>query len=313
MAEEPVRSVAVLGAGVIGASWVAMFAARGIQVRVWDPQCGAAQIQAVIDGAAPALAAMGHPVDNALWTIVSSPIEAVHGADFVQENAPENLAMKRALFQQVTPVLGPRTVISSSTSGLMASAMQEGLDCADRILVGHPFNPPHMVPLVEVVGGRDTAPWAVERAVEFYRAVGKHPLKIDREVPGHVVDRLQAALFREMIHMIREGIATPEMIDQGMIYGPGLRWSVIGPCMQMHLSGGEAGVRHLLNHLGPAIESWWGHLGQPTIDDRAKDLMEEGMRREAGGRSVAELCAERDKALLGVLKALEENPRPGEV
>ncbi|MEM7022616.1 MAG: 3-hydroxyacyl-CoA dehydrogenase NAD-binding domain-containing protein, partial [Pseudomonadota bacterium] len=214
----------------------------------------------------------------------------------------------RALLAHMEQGLATDTIIASSTSGLRPSDLQEGRVGPERYLVGHPFNPPHLMPLVEVVGGRQTDPAVLDRAMAFYEAVGKHPIRIHREVVGHVANRMQAALYREAIHLVLEGVASPADVDAAIAYGPGMRWAIMGPHVLHHLAGGEGGMRHQLEHIGPGIETWWNDLGKPSITpeviDRLVDAYDEDEQR-----TVQELAAERDVLLVALLDSLAKTRR----
>ena len=302
MAERQV--IAVLGTGTIGASWAALFLAMGQDVRAWDPAPGAAErLQAALAQAAPSLAA--HAGAGRL-SLHPSPEEAATGAGFVQENAPERLELKRALYARIEPVLEPEVVIATSTSGIMPSALQEGMAHPERLVVGHPFNPPHLVPLVEVVPGRQTSEAAVAAAMAFYRAMGKEPIRLNREVIGHVANRLQGAVLREIVHLAKEGVASVADLDRAMSLGPGQRWAFMGQAKLFALAGGPQMMAHFLDHLGPAVETWWADLGAPELDDEARRLLSEAYPpvSEAEFRAVQDW---RDAALLRRLAALEED------
>jgi carnitine 3-dehydrogenase len=302
-----VRSAAVLGAGTIGASWTALFLARGLAVRIYDPAPDSEQlVRAFIDRAWPALErlGLGANADPTLFTVHADPAAAVEGADFVQENGPESLATKRALYARIDHALQPAAVVASSTSGLMPSALQEGRAGPERYLVGHPFNPPHLIPLVEVVGGRATDPAVVDWTAAFYAALGKRPIRLKREVPGHVANRMQAALYREAIHLVLEGVASVEDVDAAITSGPGLRWALMGPHMAHHLAGGRAGMRHLLEHIGPGMQSWWADLGRPELTPEVIDRLVAAFEATRPP-PIAKLEGERDALLLALLDTLQ--------
>jgi len=299
--------VAVLGAGTIGASWTALFLSRGLTVQVHDPAPDTAElVRGFVARAWPALErlGLGPDADPTRVSVYADPAAAVDGVAFVQESGPENLAAKRALYARIDAALAPETVLASSTSGLMPSDLQEGRAGPERYVVGHPFNPPHLIPLVEVVGGRATDPAVVDWSVEFYRALGKRPIRLKREVPAHVTNRMQAALYREAIHLLLEDVASIEDIDAAIAYGPGLRWALMGPHMAHHLAGGRAGMRHLLEHIGPGIQSWWADLGQPQI---TPEVIERLVAAFDATRPppIAQLEAERDTLLLALLETLQ--------
>jgi 3-hydroxyacyl-CoA dehydrogenase len=306
-----VERVAVLGAGTIGASWTAQFLARGLSVAVYDPAPDhAARVHEFVDAAWPTLERLGLSpgADRTRVSFHDDPADAVEGVALVQENGPENLEVKRALFERIEAALAPETVVASSTSGFMPSELQAGRRGPERYVVGHPFNPPHLIPLVEVVGGRATDPAVVNWTVQFYAALGKRPITIRREMPGHVANRMQVALYREAIHLVLEDVASIEDVDAAIAYGPGLRWALMGPHMAHHLAGGGGGLRHLLEHIGPGIERWWNDLGHPDLTPAAIDRLVAAFDR-AETRPVAELEAERDHLLLALLETLQTTRR----
>jgi len=295
----------VLGAGTIGASWTALFLARGLRVAVQDPNPTAeAYVRRYVAESWPALHRLGMAADAApdRWTFHASPVVAVHDAEFVQENAPERLEIKRALYAEIDAALPPGAILASSSSGLMMSDLQPGLASAPRMAIGHPFNPPHLIPLVEVVGGKDTAPATVDWCLDFYRHIGKRPIQIRKEAPGHLANRLQAALWREAVNAVVTGLASVEDVDTAISAGPGLRWAVMGPHMTLHLGGGEGGMTHLLAQFRPAFEAWWRTLGTPELTEAVCRQLVEGVAAEARGRDLATLARERDAVLLPLLE-----------
>jgi carnitine 3-dehydrogenase len=260
-------TTAVLGCGVIGSSWVTAFHAAGHDVRVWDPN----------------LTSLGSSgmMDLEAVTVCDTPEAAVEGAHFIQESGPENLSAKRALFALIGPLLDSEAVIASSTSTLQASDIQLGLDCAARVIVGHPFNPPHVMPLVEVVGGAETAEWAIDKAMSFYAALGKHPIRLRIERPGHLANRLQAALWREAVDAVACGQASVADVDAAVTLALGPRWALAGPYATFAIGGGEGGLAHFLEHLGAPFEALWDDahrpemtvaLTQKLVDDVAREL-----------------------------------------
>jgi carnitine 3-dehydrogenase len=306
-----VERVAVLGAGTIGASWTAQFLARGLSVAVYDPAPdGETRVREFVEAAWPTLERLGLSA-NADPTRVSfhdDPAAAVERAALVQENGAENLDVKRALFGRIDAALAPDAVVASSTSGYMPSELQAGRRGPERYVVGHPFNPPHLIPLVEVVGGRATDPAVVDWTADFYAALGKRPIRIRREVPGHVANRMQVALYREAIHLVLEDVASIEDVDAAIAYGPGLRWAFMGPHMAHHLAGGQGGLRHLLEHIGPGIERWWNDLGRPDLTPAAIDRLVEAFG-QAEARPIRQLEAERDALLVALLETLQDTRR----
>jgi carnitine 3-dehydrogenase len=305
MQQRDIRRVAVIGTGTIGASWTAYFLARGLEVRASDPAPQAeTALRRLVDAAWPVLARLGAipaAAPHEALTFCPDPETAAAGVDFVQENAPEREPVKRALLARIDAVVPPEVVIASSSSGLLITRLQA--DCAhpERCLIGHPFNPPHLIPLVEVVGGERTAPAAIERALAFYAAIGKRPIHIRREVAGHVANRLQAALWREAVHLVAAGVASVADIDAAISEGPGLRWALMGPHLTFHLAGGTGGMAHFLEQLGPPLESWWDDLGSPRLTPAIGQALTAGVAAEADGRDIAALAAERDRFLVDLL------------
>jgi len=228
----------------------------------------------------------------------------VADAEFVQESGPEREDLKIELFRTLDAAVPPETVIASSSSGLLMSRIQDGCRHPERCVIGHPFNPPHLIPLVEVVGGGRTAPEAVARAQAFYRQIGKEPIHVRKEVKGHIANRLQAALWREAVHLLADGVASVADIDKAIAFGPGLRWAFMGPNTTFHLAGGEGGMAHFLAHLGTPMESWWADLGAPRLTPEIRTRIVEGVAEAVGGRSIPELAADRDRRLLAILAAL---------
>ncbi|MEV5544342.1 3-hydroxyacyl-CoA dehydrogenase NAD-binding domain-containing protein [Saccharopolyspora shandongensis] len=303
-----VRRVACIGAGVIGGGWVAHFLARGYQVTAWDPAPGfEAKLRRLVDAAWPALIELGLADGASRDNLVIAPTleDAVAEAEFVQESAPEDLALKRDLLARIDAATPAGVVVSSSTSGYGMTEMQVDCPTPQRLVVGHPFNPPYLIPLVEVVGGERTEPWAVRWAAEFFEVAGKSVITMDREVPGFIANRLQEAIWREALHMVANGEATPAQIDASITEGPGLRWPLLGPCLTFHLAGGEGGMAHMLDHFGPSLKSPWTRLEAPELTDDLRDAMVQGCEEAADGRSIAELVADRDRAVIAVMRAID--------
>ncbi|MGW4522220.1 3-hydroxyacyl-CoA dehydrogenase NAD-binding domain-containing protein [Amycolatopsis sp. NPDC004378] len=303
------ETVACVGAGVIGGGWVAHFLAQGFHVRAWDPAPDAeAKLKRLVDAAWPALTSLGlkdgASRDNLVVTTTLA--EAVADAVFVQESAPEDLPLKQKLLAEIDAVTPAGIVVASSTSGYGMTEMQADAVTPERLVVGHPFNPPYLIPLVEVVGGERTEDRAVAHAANFYRRVGKTVITMDREVPGFIANRLQEALWREALHMVANGEATVEQIDTAITDGPGLRWPVQGPMLTFHLAGGEGGMAHMLDHFGPSLKSPWTRLEAPELTTELRDAVVEGCEDEAGERTIADLVAERDRAIIAIQRAVEE-------
>lgn len=300
-----VTRAAVLGAGTIGASWTAWFLARGMTVDVWDPRPEAADyVRRYVADAWPAMARIGMVAGASpdAWRFHASPEEAVAVAEFIQENAPERLPVKRELYARLDTAMRPDAILASSTSGLIMSEMQAGFASAPRMAVGHPFNPPHLIPLVEVVGGKDTAPETVQWCLDFYNHIGKKAIWIRKEAAGHLANRLQAALWREAVSAVVSGLASVEDVDTAISAGPGLRWAAMGPHMTFHLGGGEGGMPHMLHQFRPAFEAWWATMTTPELTDATCQQIIDGVMAEAKGKSMAELVAERDAVLLPLLE-----------
>ncbi|SDY67994.1 carnitine 3-dehydrogenase [Saccharopolyspora shandongensis] len=303
-----VRRVACIGAGVIGGGWVAHFLARGFQVTAWDPAPDfETKLRRLVDAAWPALIELGLADGASRDNLVIAPTleDAVAEAEFVQESAPEDLALKRDLLARIDAATPAGVVVSSSTSGYGMTEMQVDCPTPQRLVVGHPFNPPYLIPLVEVVGGERTEPWAVRWAAEFFEVAGKSVITMDREVPGFIANRLQEAIWREALHMVANGEATPAQIDASITEGPGLRWPLLGPCLTFHLAGGEGGMAHMLDHFGPSLKSPWTRLEAPELTDELRDAMVQGCEEAADGRSIAELVADRDRAVIAVMRAID--------
>jgi carnitine 3-dehydrogenase len=304
---DQVRTVTCVGAGVIGGGWAAYFLARGYQVRAWDPAPDAERrLRHLVDQAWPALTELGLAAGASPDHLVveSDLAAAVSGTDFVQESAPEDLELKIRLLADIDAVTPPHVVISSSTSGFGMSEMQVKCVHPERTVVGHPFNPPYLIPLVEVVAGQLTDPGVTEWTSDFFRHAGKSVITMDREVPGFIANRLQEALWREALHMVAAGEATVEQIDLAITDGPGLRWPVQGPCLTFHLAGGQGGMAHMLDHFGPSLLAPWTRLVSTELTPELRDAMVDGCEREAAGRSIDDLVVERDRGVIAVLRAL---------
>ena len=308
-----IRRVAVIGAGTIGASWAAWFLSRGLHVAVCDPApSGEAFVRRFVANAWPAIQQLEAPCASSdAISFHPNPEAAVAGAEFVQESAPERTDAKRALFARLDAVLPPGVVVASSSSGLMMTDLARDLATPGRFAIGHPFNPPHLIPLVEVVGGENTAPETITMCLDFYRHIGKHPIRLNKEAPGHLANRLQSALWREAVHAVAEGVASVADIDAAVAYGPGLRWALMGPHLTFHLAGGEGGMAHFMEHLGPANEVWWRSLGQPTLTPELSRSIVEGVAAETKGQDVAALAAQRDALLVALLQTIGQR-RPAQ-
>lgn len=292
--------IAVVGCGLVGASWAALFLAHGRDVVAADPAPGAEErLRAFAERARPDLAALGLTGQGAL-TFVASAQEAVACADFVQESAVEDEAFKRALLASLDAAAPDHAIISSSTSALSRSRIVADCVRPERVIVGHPFNPPHLLPLVEVLGQDDEV---VARACAFYRRMGRRPIVLRKEAPGHIANRLTAALYREAVHLVAEGVADVADIDAAISEGPGLRWAIMGPHLTYHLGGGAGGIRNYLDHLGPSQERRWASLGAPALTEEVKAAIVAGVEAETTGAPIATLEARRDRLLIDILRA----------
>jgi len=303
---DEIRCIGVVGTGTIGASWAAYYLARGFDVSATDPMPGAeAKLREAVRAHWPILTRMGlaEGASPERLRFSSSLAEALQGVHFVQESGPEREDLKLALFREMDVLLPPDVILASSSSGLLMSKVQGACAHPERVVLGHPFNPPHMIPLVEVLGGALTSAQTVERTMAFYAAIGKRPILVRKEVPGHIANRLQAALWREAFHLVEQGVATVADVDTAIAYGPGLRWALMGPFLNMHLGGGEGGIRHMLDHLGAPIESWWDDLGTPRITEELKQQLTEGVAAALEGRDGAALAPARDALLAGLIEA----------
>ncbi len=305
-----IERVAVIGAGTIGASWAAIFLARGLKVAVYDPAPnGEAFSRRFVEGAWPTLQKLGRVLpdpDPKGMKFHREVAAALKGAQFVQESGPEREDLKIELFAEIDVGLPPDAVIASSSSGLLISRVTGKCKHPERCVIGHPFNPPHLIPLVEVVGGAKTSLAAVATAMEFYRAVGKKPIHIKKEVRGHVANRLQAALWREAVHLVAEGVVSVADADAAIAFGPGLRWALMGPHLTFHLAGGQGGMTHFMEHLAVPMQEWMDDLGAPRLTPQVQKLVIDGVTGEAGNRSVSDIMAWRDRKLVEILKVSGE-------
>jgi 3-hydroxyacyl-CoA dehydrogenase len=297
---QQLQTIGVVGGGLIGMSWASLFLARGMTVVVIEPRPEAeAQLREFVTAAWPHLQALGLTTGTSVrHAELSSDIGRLAGVDFVQENGPDRIEIKRALIAQLEEVIDPQVVIASSTSSLLASDLQSAARHPERILVGHPMNPPHLVPMVELVPGRQTSEASLKQAESFYRQMRRVTIRVRKEVIGHLANRLTAALYREAVHLAAEGIASVADIDQAITYGPGMRWALLGPHLTYHLGGGAGGYRAYLEHLGPTQEARWQELGQPRLTDAVKAQLVAGLEEELAGQDQQSLAGRRDAALV---------------
>jgi len=303
---KPIRRVAIIGTGVIGASWTALFLAKGLDVVATDiaPNAEAA-LKGFVEEAWPALKRLGLApgASQSRLTFTSDLPAAVKNADLVQENGPERIDFKQKLYGQLDELLPPDVIIASSSSGLTMSEIQKG--CAshpERCVIAHPFNPPHLVPLVEIVGGAKTSEQTIQRAAEFYTALGKRAIRLNKEVPGHVANRLQGALMREVYHLVGEGVVSVADVDAAVCWGPGLRWGIMGQVLLNHLGGGQGGIEHFFQQFTGPVTAWWKVLGSPSLTPELQRKLIDGVHAEVGSRSINDLEAQRDEVLLGLLE-----------
>lgn len=307
---EKFEHTAILGAGVIGSSWAALFLAAGKSVAIFDPSPDSeAKVRSYVQDAWPTLGELGlaDKGNPEAISFAKSPQSAVQGATFIQESVPEQVSMKHDIYQQIEDALEPNAIVSSSASGLTLTEMQAGWKNPAPLILGHPFNPPHLIPLVEVMGNDRTATDAVERAEEFYTSIGKVTIRVNKEIPGHVSNRLQAAVWREAIHLIQEGVASVEDVDKAISAGPGLRWAVAGPTQIFNLAAGPGGIREYCSRYSASFNRWWDDLGKPHMDEKTGKLLAEGITRSTQGKSIQQLAQARDKTLLAIQKAIRNS------
>jgi carnitine 3-dehydrogenase len=307
---EQVRQVGIVGTGVIGGGWAAHFLRNGMMVTAWDPAAGAEEkLRDRITAVWAKLTRLGlHPEASPdKLHFVPTLAEAVAQAEFVQENTPERLPIKIETLQQIDAACPPETVIASSTSGYLMTEMAVGLQYPERCLVAHPFNPPYLMPVVEVVSGELTSAAVQEWAVAFYRATGKRPLKLSKEIPGFVADRIMEAVWREILHMLNHDMATVAEIEAAVRYGPGLRWALMGPLTVLHLGGGEGGMAHLIHQFGPSLKAPWTFLEAPELTDELAQKVIDGCEALTQGRSIRDLEEERDDLLIRLIEMLGES------
>ena len=301
---KPMQRIAIVGTGTIGASWATHYLAHGFDVTATDPAPGAeAALRSYVEGAWDAVTTLGlapgASPDRLKFT--SDLPAALADADFVQENAPERPELKVKLLAQIDEATPSHAIIASSSSGITMSVMQAQCRRPERTVIGHPFNPPHIIPLVEVVGGTKTDPETVYDAMAFYASIGKKPIHLKKELPGHVANRLQSALYREVVYLIGQGVLDVTDADDAVSWGPGLRWGVMGPNLLWHLGGGQGGIQHFMHTLMPRMAAGWPGLGNPEFTPELQEQIVKGVLEEADGQSIDELAAERDEMLFGLI------------
>jgi 3-hydroxyacyl-CoA dehydrogenase len=302
----PIRRVAVIGTGVIGASWTALFLANGLEVVATDvaPDAEAA-LKRFVAAAWPALQRLGlaSGASQNKVTFTAALANALKDVDLVQENGPEKIDFKQKLYGQLDELLAPDVIIASSSSGLTMSEIQKGAAShPERCVIAHPFNPPHLVPLTEIVGGAKTSEATIRRAADFYTSIGQRTVRLNKEMPGHVANRLQAALAREVYYLVAEGVVSATDVDTALCWGPGLRWGIMGNMMLNHLGGGPGGIEHFFHQFAGPMTAWWKTLGSPVLTPDVQKKLIDSVHTEVGSRTIEELEAERDEVLLGLIE-----------
>lgn len=301
--------VTVIGAGVIGISWAGLFLANGLKVTVNDvrPDLEASTLKG-LEELKPSLQALGYQIDNLEdgLSFEKELAKALEGADYVQENGPENIEFKQNLYVNIEAGLKPGALVLSSSSGIPATVFAEKMKDPSRVLVGHPFNPPHLIPLVEIVPGKQTSENAIADAKAFYAALGKKPVVINKEVPGFVANRLQAAIFRECVYLVSEDVVSMENLDDIVSNSIGLRWAAAGPFKTFTLGGGPGGFAHFLEHFGPGLEQLWKVLGNPHFDKITVDKLVEQETKAYGQVLYEDLQRERDNQQLAIMAAKKQ-------
>jgi 3-hydroxyacyl-CoA dehydrogenase len=303
-ADKPIRRIAIVGTGVIGASWAALFLAHGLDVVATDPAPNAEKsLRDYLDSAWPALEQLGltASASKERLSFTAKLNEALENVDLVQENGPERPDFKIKLFADMDALTPETTILASSSSGIPIGISQSSCKHPERCVIGHPFNPPHLIPLVEVVGSEKTSSATIERAMAFYASIGKRPIHVRKEVVGHVANRLQAALYREVVYLIEQDVLSVSDADAAVSWGPGLRWGLMGPNLLFHLAGGQGGIQHFMEHLAGPMTTWWKDLGNPEFTPQLKEKIVQGVLAEAGNQSINDLAEERDKLLLSLL------------
>jgi len=306
---KPIRRIAIVGTGLIGASWAAYYLARGFDVVATDPAPNAeASLRKYVEEAWELLteAGLSTGASRDRLEFASSMQEALADADFVQENGPERPDFKAKLFADMDDATPADSILASSSSSLTMDVIQSLCKRPERCVIGHPFNPPHIIPLVEIVGGAKTSEETIDRAMAFYGSIGKKPIRLYKALPGHVANRLQAALYKEILYLVQEGVLSVEDADIAVCYGPGLRWGVMGPSLQWHVGGGSGGIHHFMEHLMGPLTGMMSVLGTPQVTDELKQIIVDGVAGEAGNQSVDLLAREENKVLVGLL-ALRKN------
>jgi carnitine 3-dehydrogenase len=304
MPNAQIQKVAIVGTGLIGANWAAQYLASGLDVIATDPAPDAeSRLRRAVDEGWELLSTIGFAsgASRDRLTFTSDLKEAVSHADFVQENVPERLLLKTKVFAQMDESAPPQTILASSASGLTMDAIQSGCKHPERCVIGHPFNPPHIIPLVEVVGGAKTSEAVIERTMVFYASIGKKPIRLRKVLPGHVGNRLQAALYREILYLIQQGVLSVEDADIAVSYGPGLRWGVMGPSLQWHLGGGPGGIEQFVKQFMDGFAGLMKKLEMPDVTPELRQTIIDGVVKEANGQSVEQLAQAENQLVLEFL------------
>ena len=314
MTESNIKKVALVGGGVIGGGWATRCLANGLEVVLTDPRPEAQDyVETMVADAWPVLEDAGLVSENKGELYFAQDIaEAVQDADFVQENVPEREELKISVHEEISQHAREDVVIASSSSGLLPSRLQARCAHPERLMIGHPFAPVYLLPLVEIVGSEQTSQTAIAQAGAFYRSLGMRPLHVRREIEAYIADRLQESLYREALHLIDQGVATVAEIDAAVTGGPGLRWAFMGTFLAWHLGGGPGGMRHTIEQFGPALELPWSHMKAPELTDELKERIVDGCEVESGARAFDEMERRRDRCLAEIQKVLKEHWYPPE-
>src|SRR5580698_4787982 len=311
---KPIRRIAIIGTGVIGASWSSLYLAKGLQVVATDPAPNAeAALRKFVENAWPSLKRLGLAPGASQSNLTFTPdlAKALNGVDLVQENGPERIDFKQKLYGQLDELLAPDVIIASSSSGLTMSEIQKGAAShPERCVIAHPFNPPHLIPLVEIVGGAKTSEATIRRATEFYASIGRQTVRLNKEMPGHVANRLQGALAREVYYLVAEGVVSAADVDTALCWGPGLRWGVMGNMMLNHLGGAQGGIEHFFQQFTGPMTAWWKVLGAPVLTPEVQKKLIDSVHAEVGSRSITELETQRDEVLLGLIELRRKHETP---
>jgi 3-hydroxyacyl-CoA dehydrogenase len=307
-----IRRIAIIGTGVIGASWTSLFLAKGLQVVATDVAPNAeAALKKFVETAWPALKRLGLSAGASQSNLkfTADLAQAVAGVDLVQENGPERIDFKQKLYGQLDELLPPDVIIASSSSGLTMSEIQKGAAAhPERCVIAHPFNPPHLIPLVEIVGGAKTSEETIRRVAEFYTSIGQRTVRVNKELPGHVANRLQSAVLREVYYLVAEGVVSAADVDTALSWGPGLRWGTMGAMILNHLGGGPGGIEHFFQQFTGPMTAWWKTLGSPVLTPEVQKKLIDSVHAEVGSRTIEELEAARDELLLGLLELRTKRP-----